>query len=102
VKARLSDAACRLERQQKIASQFPDHIDVVTRAKREKEQEVEQKNKARKMAVGALRARQAMEMDALYHFLPVRVSGVKAKTRQPMQVGTFHILSTVHVSTFVP
>ena len=86
VKARLSDASDRLKRKKEHVSRLPEHIESVIRAGRECSRELERKKKAHEMALGALRARQSMEMDALYHFLPVRVSGVKAKTRQPMQV----------------
>jgi uncharacterized protein YhaN len=86
VKGRLADASDRLQRKKDHVSQLPQYLDAVTQAGREISRELEQKKKAHEMALGALRSRQAMEMDALYHVLPVRVSGVKAKTRQPMQV----------------
>ena len=85
-KARLSDASDRLKRKKDNILRLPEHIESVTRAGRECRRDLEQKKKAHEMALCALRARQSMEMDALYHFLPVRVSRVKAKSRQPMQV----------------
>jgi hypothetical protein len=102
VKVRLSDATGRLNRKKEFIAHFPDHIEAVTCAGREKKRELGQKKKAHEMALGALRTRQAMEMDALYHFLPVRVSGVKAKTRQPMQVRNCPAMSPDPMSTFVP
>lgn len=48
--------------------------------------ELSNRKKAHDLATQSLAARQAMEMNALQHVLPVRISGVKAHTRQPMQV----------------
>lgn len=49
--------------------------------------ELSNRRKAHELAIQSLASRQALEMNALQHVLPVRISGVKAHTRQPMQVG---------------
>eukprot|EP00892_Ulva_mutabilis_P006857 jgi/Ulvmu1/4543/UM002_0269.1 len=53
--------------------------------------ELSNRRKAHELALQSLASRQAMEMNALQHVLPVRISGVKAHTRQPMQVSIYNM-----------
>jgi hypothetical protein len=85
-KSRLSLALLRLKRKQDEVAKLPQHIQALTLALDESRRDLANRKKAHAIAINSLSSRQMMEMDALYHVLPVRVSGVKVNTRQPMQV----------------
>lgn len=89
-RAKLSAAQARVQGVKTKLIQLPQQVTQLKQTKAAVLRELSNRRKAHELAAQSLAIRQAMEVNALLHVLPVRISGVKANTRQPMQVRLAH------------
>lgn len=85
-RTKLTAAQARVQGVKTKLTQLPQQVTQLKQTKEAVLRELSNRRKAHELAAQSLAVRQAMEVNALQHVLPVRISGVKANTRQPMQV----------------
>lgn len=85
-RSKINAAKSRVEGIKRNLQKLPQQVAQLKHTQDDVVRELSHRIKAHELAAQSLAARQAIEVNALQHVLPVRISGVKANTRQPMQV----------------